>query len=86
MAGLGFKVFPAGSVLASVDVNGYLMSQAVGVYDDVADRLAKIVTFTEGMVSYLKDTDSLEFYTGSSWVAVGGGASGFENNFLLMGA
>jgi len=86
MAGAGFKVFAAGEVLTAADTNVYLMEQTVGTYDDVADRAAQVPSPTEGQVSYLKDTDSLESYTGSSWVAVGGGASGFENNFLLMGA
>ena len=70
MAGLGFKTFTAGEVLTAANVNGYLM-QGVLVFDDSAARTSAIGTPTEGMASYLKDTDSLELYDGSSWV--GGG-------------
>ena len=70
MAGLGYKVFTAGEVLTAANVNGYLM-QGVLVFDDSAARTSAIGTPTEGMASYLKDTDSLELYDGSSWV--GGG-------------
>jgi hypothetical protein len=70
MAGLGYKVFTAGEVLTAASVNGYLM-QGVLVFDDSTARTAAIGTPTEGMASYLKDTDSLELYDGSSWV--GGG-------------
>jgi len=40
----------------------------------------------EGQHRFLKDTDALQYYTGSAWVAAGGASVGFETNFLLMGA
>ena len=70
MAGLGYKVFTAGEVLTAANVNGYLM-QGVLVFDDSTARTAAIGTPTEGMASYLKDTNALELYDGASWV--GGG-------------
>jgi hypothetical protein len=91
MAGLGRKVWAAGDVLAAADVNGYLMDQAVMVFADSAARSSAIGTPTQGMVSYLQDTSSLEVY-GTAWAGVsnpgditgvtagtaltGGGASG----------
>ena len=67
MAGLGRKVWAAGEVLAAADVNGYLMDQTVMVFDDATARSSAIATATEGMATYLKDTNTLELYDGSSW-------------------
>jgi len=69
MAGLGYKVFTAGEVLTAANVNGYLMEQAVMVFADSAARSSAIGTPTQGMVSYLQDTSSLEVY-GTAWAGV----------------
>jgi hypothetical protein len=68
----GYKVFVNGDILdADVDVNPYLMAQSVMVFDDAADRTAQLDgDEAEGMVAYLRDTDSLEVYTGAAWVIV----------------
>ena len=71
MAGLGYKVWSAGDVLAAADVNGYLMDQAVMVFDSSGARGSAIGTATEGMVSFLKDSNSVEYYSGSAWEPVG---------------
>lgn len=87
MAGAGFKDFQAGEVLTAVDVDTYLMQQTIMVFAGTAARGSAIGTPTEGMFTWLKDTDSLEYYDGSSWTAFSaGGAGGLEQNFLLMGA
>jgi hypothetical protein len=75
MAGLGYKVFTAGEVLTAANVNGYLMEQSVMVFDDSTARGSAIGTATEGMVTYLKDSDSLFTYDGASWNQIGGGAT-----------
>lgn len=85
MAGLGRKVFTAGEVLEASEVNGYLMDQAVMVFANSAARTAAIASPSEGMLTYLQDTNALEVFTGSVFEAVGGGAGGFENSLLLMG-
>jgi len=69
-AGLGFKTFVTGEVLTAADTNGYLM-QGVNVFANAAARTAAITSPQEGQYSYLKDTDSTEFYTGAAWSAVG---------------
>ncbi len=70
----GWKEFSAGAVLtASVDVQQHLMDQAVCVFADSSARSTAISSPAEGQVSYLKDTNSVEVYDGSAWVAVGGG-------------
>jgi hypothetical protein len=73
-AGLGFKTFVTGEVLTAADTNGYLM-QGVNVFANAAARTAAITSPQEGQMSYLKDTNSTEYYSGSAWVSVGG-ASG----------
>jgi hypothetical protein len=47
------------------------MDQSVMVFDSSAARSSAIGTPTEGMASYLKDTNALELYDGAAWV--GGG-------------
>ena len=70
MAGLGRKVFAANEVLTAADVNGYLMDQSVMVIADATARTAAIAAPTEGMVTYLADTNALEYYDGSAFVGV----------------
>jgi len=68
MAGLGRKVFAAGEVLTAANVNGYLMDQSVMVFDDAADRTSVLgLDVAEGMLSYTKDDNTLQYYDGSSW-------------------
>lgn len=74
MAGQGYKVWSAGDVLAAADVNGYLMQQSVMVFASSGARGSAIGTaVSEGMVTYLTDTNSVEVYDGSSWGPVATG-------------
>ena len=75
-AGLGFKEFTTGDVLTAADANGYLASQVVMVFASAAARTSAIASPQEGMISFLKDTNSTEYYSGSAWVAIAGGAVG----------
>jgi hypothetical protein len=72
-AGQGFKTFATGDVLTAPDVNGYLMSQTVMVFADSTARTTAIASPQQGMVTFLKGTNSTEYYNGSAWVAIGGG-------------
>ena len=69
--GLGFKTFTTGEVLTAADTNGYLM-QGVLVFADAAARDAAITSPQEGQVVYLKDTNAVLSYDGTSYVGVGG--------------
>ena len=69
-AGLGFKTFTTGEVLSAGDTNGYLM-QGINVFASAAARDAAITSPQEGQACYLKDTDAVQTYSGSAWVAVG---------------
>lgn len=71
-AGLGYKEFTTGDVLTAADANGYLASQVVMVFADSAARTSAITSPQEGMISYLKDTNATQYYSGSAWVSVGG--------------
>lgn len=71
MAGLGFKDFTVGQVLASAEVDGYLMQQTVMKFADAAARTTALSgVLAEGMISYLADTNAVEKYDGASWVAL----------------
>ena len=71
-AGLGYIEFTTGDVLTAAQANGYLASQVVMVFADSAARTAAIASPQEGMISYLKDTNATQYYSGSAWVSVGG--------------
>lgn len=73
MAGAGYKLFATGDVLTAAQVNTYLQEQAVMVFASAAARTTALSgVLAEGMITYLKDTDAVEKYNGTSWVSVGG--------------
>ena len=69
MALSGYKEFATGEVLTASDVNAYLM-QAVMVFADSTARDSGIPSAKreEGMFVFLRDTNDLQFYDGSSFV------------------
>jgi hypothetical protein len=74
MAGAGYKLFNTGDVLTAAQVNTYLMQQTVMVFASATARTTALSgVLAEGMVSYLQDTNALEVYDGSSWVASAAG-------------
>jgi hypothetical protein len=79
------KTFTAGEVLAAADVNTFLMDQSVMTFADSAARGSAIGTATEGMVTYLEDTDGLELWNGTAWTGVGGGGAA-TTNAIINGA
>jgi len=83
--GLGFIEFSTGDVLSAATANGYLASQTVMVFASAAARTSAIATPYEGMISYLKDTDVTQYYSGSAWVTIGGTASPLTTKGDLYG-
>lgn len=81
-----YKDFAVGEVLTSADVDTYLMRQAVMVFDDATARTTALSgVVTEGMVTYRKDSNVVEFYDGSQWVSADSeipDQSGNANKFL----
>jgi hypothetical protein len=67
------KTFVAGEILTAADVNTNLMDQAVMVFADSAARGSAIPSPSEGMVTYLSDTNLVEAYTGAAFVPVNTG-------------
>ena len=69
MALSGYKEFATGEVLTASDVNAYLM-QAVMVFADSSARDSGIASAKreEGQFVFLKDSNTLQFYDGSSFV------------------
>lgn len=69
MAGLGRRTFAPGEVLTASNVMNYLMDQSVMSFAGTAARGSAIGTAaSEGMISYLADSDFIEIYNGSSWL------------------
>ena len=66
MAGAGFKLFADGNVLLASEVNEYMAQQMIMVFADAAARDAAILSPSEGMFAFLKDTDKLTVYK-TSW-------------------
>jgi hypothetical protein len=64
------KEFVAFTRLDASDVNTYLMDQSIMTFANSAARGSAIATPVEGMVSYLEDTNSYQFYDGSAWTGL----------------
>lgn len=62
------KVFDAGEVLSATNVNEFLMNQMVMTFAGTAARGSAIGTATEGMVTYLADSKTFEYWNGTSYV------------------
>ena len=71
MAGAGYKQWTTGAVLTSSDMNTYVGDQVVMVFASSSARSSAVSSPTEGMVSYLKDTNAIEYYDGSAWGGIG---------------
>ena len=67
MAGAGFKVWSTGDLVNASEFNTYIMEQTVMVFADSSARDSAISSPSEGMFAFLKDTNTLTFYDGSSW-------------------
>ena len=76
MAGAGYKTFVAGQILSASEVNTYLMEQSVMVFGSTAGtatpiRSSVLPSPADGMVTYIKATDTLEIYDGANWQVIG---------------
>jgi hypothetical protein len=63
-----FKTFNVGDILTASDVQTYLMKQSVMVFASSSARASAISSPSEGMLTYLSDTNVLNIYDGSAWV------------------
>lgn len=88
MAGAGYKLFQTGDVLTATEVNTYLQQQVTMVFANSTARTSALSgVLAEGMMSYLQDTNQVEVYDGSNWVAVGniGDITAVNTNSPLTG-
>lgn len=69
MAGAGFKVYATGDLITATEFNTFIQEQVVMVFNNSTARDAAITSPSEGMFAFLKDTDVLTFYTGSTWAS-----------------
>lgn len=68
----GWKDWQAGEVVFEDDFQSFIQDQVIQIYADSSARSSALGTaVSEGMISYLEDTDSLEYYDSSSWQPVG---------------
>lgn len=67
---MAYKTFANGFPLPASDLNNYLMNQSVIVFANSTARSAALPTPTEGMLTYLEDTNLLEVYNGSAWADI----------------
>jgi len=76
MSGLGYRTFTAGAVLTAAQVQGYLQDQAVMVFATSAARTSALASPTQGMVSYLENSNSYwQYYEAYNSGTNPGGAS-----------
>jgi len=68
---MSWKLWAVGEVVEADDFQSLIQNQVVQVYADAAARTTALGdNVAEGMLAFLSDTDSLEYYSGSAWVAV----------------
>lgn len=86
---MSFKVFTNGSVLPASELNEYLMQQAVIAFATSTARGLAITSPVEGMLSYLEDSNTFQFYNGTAWQDLLDGATGWSDksaNYSIVAA
>ena len=61
------KNFLNGYPLPASDINTYLMDQSVMTFASATARTSAIATPTEGMLTWLEDSNKYQYYTGAAW-------------------
>jgi hypothetical protein len=86
---MAYKVFSNGSVLPASDLNDFLMRQSVMVFTSSTARASAITGPTEGMLTYLEDTNRFQYYSGTAWVDLTDEPSGWSDksaNYSIVAA
>lgn len=74
---MSWKQWATGEVVEASEFQSYLQNQVVQVYGGTAARSSALGTATtEGMISYLTDTNKLQFFDSSAWQDVVTATSG----------
>jgi hypothetical protein len=61
------KNFLNGYPLPASDINTYLMDQSVMTFASATARTSAIASPTEGMLTWLEDSNKFSYYDGSAW-------------------
>tara|TARA_R100000329_G_C7517706_1_gene182519 strand:+ start:213 stop:668 length:456 start_codon:yes stop_codon:yes gene_type:complete len=70
MAGAGWKSYSTGDLISATEFQTFIQDQVIQVYADSSARDTALGTSdAEGMFCFLKDSNTLQFYDGSSWVS-----------------
>jgi hypothetical protein len=84
---MAYKVFSNGDALTGGELNTYLMNQSVMVFASATARTAALPSPSEGMVTYLEDTNALYLWTGATWQSIvsvtGTGNILINSNFVV---
>ena len=71
MPGLGYRVFTAGEQLTAANMQNYLQDQSVMRFASSAARGSALAgVLSEGMISYLDDTNKVQLYNGTAWADI----------------
>jgi hypothetical protein len=65
----GFKVWTTGELVNASDFNNYIQEQVIMSFADSSARDTAVSSPEEGMFAFLKDSNTLQFYNGSSWAS-----------------
>lgn len=88
MAGQGWREWTAGEQLTDVKMQQFLQDQAVMRFADASARTTALTgVVSEGMVTYLDDTNTVEVWDGSEWAELTGDpdifTQGTAGNYLI---
>ena len=65
----GFKVWATGDLVNASDFNNYIQEQVIMTFASSSARDSAVSSPEEGMFCFLKDSNTLQFYNGSSWAS-----------------
>jgi hypothetical protein len=65
---MAYKTFVNGFVLNASELNTYLMNQSVMVFPTSAARTSDLPTPTEGMLTYIENIASFQYWSGADWL------------------
>ena len=65
----GFKVWTTGDLVNASDFNSYLQEQVIMRFANATARDSAVSSAEEGMFCFLADSNTLQFYDGSSWTS-----------------
>jgi hypothetical protein len=63
----GYRTWTPNEIITASNVQNYLQDQTVMVFPSSAVRATAIPVATEGMLSWLEDSNKYQYYTGAAW-------------------